>query len=348
MTTQIACPFPECDYETDEVTEAVAIALLNAHIHVHSHPPQAPAATASVARMKGPRLEQPRIEAGVTTEKWNAFVRRWETFKDGSDIDNNSATLQLFYCAHEALGDIILRAEKTFASKPLTEALQIMKSFTVIPVARGVLCSDLAAMRQNNDEPFHNFAAKVCRKAETCDFKVLCGSCQEVICDVILHGVADDNIRHDALGAPDSHTKTVSEVIAFVEGKETARDAHPSPSLNASSTYRRTNAAPQPPPMPSRRNTTSAGNNAPPTAAEKAKTASCPGCRKPFYLFTELRRGWNRTPHDVSSVGVQNVDVLKSLRALRQAPLTLTTTTSLGRWPALVLLIRDPDSILQQ
>jgi hypothetical protein len=61
------------------------------------------------------------------------------------------------------LGDIILRAEKDFATKSITDALEIMKSYAVVPVTRGVL----AAMRQSADEPFCNFVAKVRGEAKT-------------------------------------------------------------------------------------------------------------------------------------------------------------------------------------
>lgn len=293
----IECPFTDCNYTTGETSEPIAIALLNAHVIIHSNNNARPAANNS--RVKGPKLERPKIDSGVSTEKWNAFVRRWETFRAGSDIDDASSSLQLFFCAGESLGDIILRAEKNFSSRPFADALQIMKSFAVVPVARGVLRSELSAMRQSADEPFRNFAAKVRGKAETCDFKISCDECDaevyytdEAIRDVLLNGIADSDIRRDALGAPDIQTKTVSDVIGLVEGKETARDAHPTPTINAS-TYRRT----QPTSKSSILMPSSNPHGTSPTMSEKSKTATCPDCKKSFHLFTQLRRGWNRTPH---------------------------------------------------
>ena len=32
----IKCPVPDCEYETGEATEAVAVALLNAHVTIHN------------------------------------------------------------------------------------------------------------------------------------------------------------------------------------------------------------------------------------------------------------------------------------------------------------------------
>lgn len=302
--TVIECPFPECDFATGDTSEAISLAVFNAHTLIHSNVAPAPAAA---VRARGPKLDRPRIECGVSTEKWNAFVRRWETFRAGSDIDAASATRQLFHCADETLGDIILRAESDFSSKPISDALEIMKSFAVVAVARGVLRSELSAMRQSADEPFRNFAAKVRGKAETCDFKLTCGNCSsdvyytdEAIRDVLLHGIADEDIRRDALGAPETQTKTVSDVIAYVEAKETARNAHPSPSLNASSSYRRAYTATTPVVSPPQRpaSDTPPASAATPCPADRSRTAACLDCKKQFHVFVELRRGWNKKPHD--------------------------------------------------
>jgi hypothetical protein len=70
----------------------------------------------------------------------------------------------------------------------------------------------------------------------------------EAIRDVLLHGIADNDIRRNALGAAEIQTKSVANVIALVEGKETARDASLPPATNAASSYRRTQLAKEPNP----------------------------------------------------------------------------------------------------
>jgi hypothetical protein len=84
--TVINCPFIKCYYSTGETTEGVAIALLKAHILIHSNSPSSVAVLATPSR--APKLGRPKIEAGISTEKWNSFVRRWETFREGSGIDS--------------------------------------------------------------------------------------------------------------------------------------------------------------------------------------------------------------------------------------------------------------------
>ena len=49
----------------------------------------------------------------------------------------------------------------------------------------------------------------------------------EAIRDVLLSGISDADIRREAMGMDDIQSKPVNEVIAFVEGREMARNATP-------------------------------------------------------------------------------------------------------------------------
>ena len=146
----------------------------------------------------------------ASTEDWNAFIRRWDIFRVGSGIADVAAATQLLECAHDQLTNIILRADPTFAGRPVTDALKTLKSFAVVPVALGVLRSELSAMKQDPEEPFRTFAARVQGKAETCEFKTkFNGSCtgcdtpyaghvyytDEMVRDVLLNSIADIDIR---------------------------------------------------------------------------------------------------------------------------------------------------------
>ncbi len=305
----LACPLPTCEFRTDDVEVIGAAAILN--IHALEHSARTPSAAATAERSKGPKLDRPKVDIGIATEQWNAFLRRWETFRTGSDIAPSSAPGQLFQCATEKLGDIILRAVPNFTSKSVDEALHIMRSFAVIPVSRGVLRSELAALRQEPDEQFRTFAARVQGKAEACDFKTkfsgTCGQCgtecsgdvyytNDAIRDVLLNGIADIDIRREALGTTDIQDMPINNVIAFIEGREMARNANPSPTLSAISSYRRTSTAVAP--SPPQHISTSAKHVPQPSAANRAKTASCKDCGKTFHVFTERRRGWNTKPHE--------------------------------------------------
>ena len=286
----VKCSVPDCTFTTEDVTEALAIALITNHDL--SHRVTAPTAPPAPTATSGPKLERPKVNIGVTIEEWNVFTRRWEVFKSGSGINNASAPAQLFQCAGPELGDSLLKANPNAASENLTQLLAAMRSLAIIPVATCVLRTELLQLRQERDEPFRTFTAKVRGKAETCSYTASC-TCgasvdytDHVIRDVILNGLYDSDIRRDALGIAGILEKPVNEVIALVETKEMARNALPSSSLSAVSSFVKQKTLPP--------------THAPtPSQADRAKEATCPGCHITFKIFTEGPRGWNEKPHQM-------------------------------------------------
>ena len=90
-------------------------------------------------------------------------------------------------------------------------------------------------MRQDPEEPFRTFAARVQGRAETCEFTTkftgTCSGCStayhgevyytdEAVRDVLLNGIADVDIRCEALSVDGMQQKPVNEVIAFIENRE--------------------------------------------------------------------------------------------------------------------------------
>ena len=274
----VSCSVPQCDYRTADVSEGLAIALLANHGLAHQHP--APPTSSPAPR--GPKLERPKVDIGVSVEEWNVFTRRWEVFRSGSGIDEASAPSQLFQCAGTELGDSLLKTNPTITNEDLPHLLG----------ATCVLRTELLQLRQERDEPARTFAARARGKAETCAFTTKC-SCglmadytDHAIRDVILNSLYDCEIRREVLGVKDILQKPVNDVIALVESKEMARNALPSPSLSAVSSFKLQKS---PTPTPA----------AAPPRADQAKEAPCPECHTPFKLFTEGPRGWNTRPHQV-------------------------------------------------
>ena len=100
---------------------------------------------------------------------------------------------------------MVLHAHPNVTCKTLEDALAVLKSIAVIPVALGVLRSDLATMRKDPDEPFGTFAARVQGKVETM-FIGHCSNCQTAVTgevyytdDALLNGIADLDIHREAL-----------------------------------------------------------------------------------------------------------------------------------------------------
>ena len=90
-----------------------------------------------------------------------------------------------------------------------------------------------ASPTKAEDEPFRTFTAQVRGKLETCSYTTLCtydasvDYTDHIICDVILNGLYDTNIRREVLGIAGILEKPMNEVIALVETKEMARNALP-------------------------------------------------------------------------------------------------------------------------
>ena len=123
---------------------------------------------------QGLKLERPHIDFGVSMEEWNVITRRWRLFKEGSGISDESAPSQLFQCTSRELGENLLKFDAEIATRPIEELTESMRRLAVIPIATGVLRTELMQMRQMRDESFRSFAARVRGKADTCAFSADC------------------------------------------------------------------------------------------------------------------------------------------------------------------------------
>ena len=156
-------------------------------------------------------------------------------------------------------------------------------------MANGVSYTKLFQLRQENDEPFHAFAARVYGKAETCAFTTKC-ECTKIvnytdhmIRDVRLHGISDMDIRRKMLGVSDILETAVNEVISIVEGKEMARNALLSANMSRISSFKQQQSQ-QPDPR---------------ALTSSPEQATCPDCKNLYKIFTQGPRGWNKKTHKV-------------------------------------------------
>lgn len=290
----VKCPgFEQCGYKTSDEDASVVAVLLNIHLAL-AH------AQATAPSNRGPKLDRPHIDIGVEEEVWNNFVRRWEAFRIGSGINNECASMQLFQCATEPLGDLILKSDPGIHSRPVSEVLKTMRTFAVIPIAIGVIRAELMQLNQGSDEQFRTFAARVKGKAETCGFNTSvtcqCGESvsvnytQETIRDVLLAGISDLDIRREALSTSNIQQKSVNDIISFVEGREMARNATPSSSISGFSSFKRLNNTANKPDPPKKLTV--------PPPSERNKSIPCPDCGKQFKAYKERANGsYNSKPH---------------------------------------------------
>ena len=166
-------------------------------------------------------------------ETWNLFTRKWKIYQEGYSFNDNDGSRHLFQCADSTLGDALLKTDPDITSKTVTEVLATMKELAVIPIATGILRSELLEMKQNRDEAFRNFASRVRGKAETCEYEVevRCSNsgCNQankinftdhIMRDVLLAGIYDADIRREMYGVDNILEQAINQVISLVEKKE--------------------------------------------------------------------------------------------------------------------------------
>ncbi len=265
----------------------LVVKLLDLHIieHTQQQPPvqQAPANHA-------PKMDRPHIDVGVDQESWLNFTRRWEAFKIGSCINESIAGIQLFQCASEKLGDLLLKSDPRLLTRSERVVLAQMESIAVIKVAVGITRLELMRVVQDGDEAFRTFATRVRGKAETCGFKTsvhcACGKTitadytEEVIKDVILAGISDIDIRREVIDIQDIQSRSVNDIVSLVESREVGRHATGgNHSVAAVSTFKQMKR-----------------NEPKQVVNDKSKQIPCPGCNKMFFPFRKRRTGWNTKP----------------------------------------------------
>ena len=176
----LKCPVPGCTYETGSSSEMVAVALLNAHTTTHS---------AATPTTQAPKLNRPHVDIGITAEDWKLFESRWKLYVKSAGITHDKST-QLFQCASEQLGDAVLRIDSDVSDKTEKELLDTMKSLAVIPVATIVVRAELFALRQNREEAFRSFFARVRGKAGICSYSILHKTITALISQILSSGTS--------------------------------------------------------------------------------------------------------------------------------------------------------------
>ena len=191
------------------------------------------------------------------------------------------------------LGDSLLKTDPNIVGKDVDEVLSAMKRLAVIPIATGVVRSELLEMKQLRDEGFRKFASRVRGKAETFDYttRVRCECAKEmevnfthhIMRDVLLAGIYDADERCEMYDIDRILIQPVNDVIATVEKKEMAKEAHSAANHSSMSSMKRQQQK----------------NQQKLSESDKNKQGSCPHCKKTYALHREGRFGWNSKPFDM-------------------------------------------------
>ena len=85
-------------------------------------------------------------------------------------MSSQNASIELFQCAHDKLGDLMLANDPRLTAKSEEYVAKLMESVAAIKVAVGVKRAGLVSLHQDHDEPFRTLTNRVRSKAEACNF----------------------------------------------------------------------------------------------------------------------------------------------------------------------------------
>ena len=223
------CPFPACDYETEDVTDDLAAVLISVHSKgAHSTAPTTTATPNWTAKIE--KVRRPTISSAGSSEEWSYFLTRWQDYVEATKVEGKDKVIQLLECCDEQLRkDLTRNAGGSLTNKSTEEVMEAIKKLAVRDENTMVARVHLHNMRQDRDETIRSFSARLRGQAGVCKFLVACPECntevnytENVLRDVVTRGLADDEIQLDLLGDTNQNM-TLEEVLQFIEAKESGK-----------------------------------------------------------------------------------------------------------------------------
>ena len=93
------CPYPNCDYQTEDITDQLASTLLGIHAS-GAHTPSAPDATPPTTQLtaKLEKVCRPTITAAGSSEEWSYFLTCWGDYIESTKVTGKDRVIQLLEC----------------------------------------------------------------------------------------------------------------------------------------------------------------------------------------------------------------------------------------------------------
>ena len=95
------CPYPECEYETEDVKDELAAVLLTVHsngTHVQTSSQPSIQATTKVDKER-----RPTISSARSSEEWSYLLTRWKDYAEATKLKGKDMVIQLLECCEEQL-----------------------------------------------------------------------------------------------------------------------------------------------------------------------------------------------------------------------------------------------------
>lgn len=125
MSVSLKCEAVGCTEikRADDIPTCIALMQLhqrNVHEHSQRQPP--------------PKISRPSVEQGVGEDDWAAFTRRWNMFRDCTELTPSQLNAQLLACCTPDLEASLFRDDPDIASRSEGEILASIHRLAVIHV----------------------------------------------------------------------------------------------------------------------------------------------------------------------------------------------------------------------
>ena len=163
------CPFPDCTYETEDISDEVAVVMITVHnsgVHTNT-------TTTTTQSCKVEKVKRPTIHTGGSSEEWSYFSTRWQEYAEATKIQGKEKAIQLLECCDETLRkDLTRNAGGSLVNKTADEVMAAIKKLAVRAENIMVARVELHNTQQDRDEPIRNYAARLRGQANICKFTV--------------------------------------------------------------------------------------------------------------------------------------------------------------------------------
>ena len=179
MAKKYKCPFLECTYETDKVTDALMAIMLSVHSQgTHATPGVAATASSIPSNRKLKKVWRPTISAAGSSEDWSYFLSRWGDYVSSTNVTGKDKVIQLLECCDEQLRkDLTWNVGGSLTEKTAAEVMEAIKKLAVREENTMVARVQLHYMRQDQDETIRSFGARLGGQPGVCKFLVTCPGC---------------------------------------------------------------------------------------------------------------------------------------------------------------------------
>ena len=209
-----------------------AVHLANHHQDVHR---AAAAAPATDRRPRPPPLQPPKLDAQCSEARFDEFKVEWEFYKRSVEMPDGSGSSYLLLCLPEEVRKDVQAATNGAHTMTEGDLLATIKQYAVLQRAVSSMKMDLYGMKQDDGEPIRKFYAHVQTLARQCQLTVPCPEvgcrnhtapfisyADEIVKQVVLCGIADQDIKKEVLGTTGINAKSLTETLGLIEDKETA------------------------------------------------------------------------------------------------------------------------------